>query len=480
MSGYGWGWKPYVPVAVRHARAQKKMAELRKKGLDVQPVEIEGRTIARTFWGRAWCDHLESFSDFENRLPRGRTYVRNGSVCHLSIVKGGVAAIVSGSELYQVKVTVKMLAREKWKDVKQRCAGQIGSLIELLRGRLSENVMAVVTDRNQGLFPSPQQLSFKCNCPDWAVMCKHIAAVLYGVGSRLDEKPNLLFLLRGVDHAELISSGVDVAAATGNVKGGRKRIANDALSDVFGIEMSEDDAPAQEEPTIRKKKTAKKKTAKKKTAAKKTAAKKTAAKKTAAKKTAAKKTAAKKTAAKKTAAKRISAKKTTTKKTVEGSSQPKARRRKGKSLNQNKLASNKPASNKLASNKLASNKPASNKLASNKPASNKSASNKSASNKPASNKPASNKPSSRKTGSRRTGKHEGKHEVVTGQAVARLRAKFGMSQNEFARLLGVSAPSIGNWERRAGSLNLQPRTRDAWNAAKKLTKRKAWHNLDGS
>lgn len=254
MSWYGW--RPYVPVAVRRARGLKKMEKLRKKGRDIQPVEIEGRKIARTFWGEAWCDHLESFSDYENRLPRGRTYVRNGSVCHLDIAKGEVNAMVSGSELYEVKVAITTLAWKKWIDVKNRCAGQIASLLELLQGRLSKNVMTVVTDRNKGLFPLPREISLKCNCPDWAVMCKHVAAVLYGVGARLDEKPELLFLLRGVDHEELISAEVGVATDAGKTKGVRKRIADDALADVFGIEMSEEVIPAKAKSSRRRKQSA--------------------------------------------------------------------------------------------------------------------------------------------------------------------------------------------------------------------------------
>jgi len=183
-------------------------------------VDLEGRKIARTFWGEAWCDHLESFSDYENRLPRGRTYVRNGSVCHLDIAKGEVNAIVSGSELYKVKIAIKTLPQKKWIDVKDRCAGQVGSLLELLQGKLSKSVMAVVTNRNKGLFPLPREISLKCNCPDWAAMCKHVAAVLYGVGARLDMKPELLFLLRGVDHEELISTDAGaMAAATAGRKG---------------------------------------------------------------------------------------------------------------------------------------------------------------------------------------------------------------------------------------------------------------------
>ena len=254
MSSYGWA--PYVPVATRRARAQKKMKKLQKQGLDIKPVEIEGRKIARTFWGEAWCDHIESFSDYENRLPRGRTYVRNGSVCHLDIARGEVTAMVSGSDFYTVEIAIKTLPPGKWQDVKNRCSGQIGSLLELLQGKLSKNVMSVVTDRSKGLFPMPGEISLSCTCPDWAVMCKHVAAVLYGVGARLDEKPELLFLLRGVDHEELISEEVGVATAV--TKGSRRRIADDALADVFGIEMPEGERPIKVQPAPRREEAAQK------------------------------------------------------------------------------------------------------------------------------------------------------------------------------------------------------------------------------
>ena len=159
-----YGWKPYVPVAKRRQKARKKMETLRKKGVDIQPIEIEGRKIAKTFWGEAWCDHLESFSDFANRLPRGRTYVRNGSVCHLAIKKGNIEAKVSGSDIYNIRVQIKTLPAKKWGVVKRRCSGQIGSLLELLRGDLSGNIMEVVTDRQHGLFPLPGEISFDCSC----------------------------------------------------------------------------------------------------------------------------------------------------------------------------------------------------------------------------------------------------------------------------------------------------------------------------
>ncbi len=198
------GERPYVPVSLRRAYALEKMEERRKKGLNIQPVEIEGKEITQTFWGKNWCRHLESFSDYEKHLPRGRTYVRNGWVCHLEIAKGQVNAMVYGSELYKVKITVKTLPLKKWQDLKKRCIGRIGSVPELLQGRLSENVISVLTDCNNGLFPLPGEIELRCGCLEWADMCKHVAAVLYAVGSRLDKKPELLFLLRGVDHEELI------------------------------------------------------------------------------------------------------------------------------------------------------------------------------------------------------------------------------------------------------------------------------------
>jgi uncharacterized Zn finger protein len=236
--GYGYGdWAPYVSVAERRRRAMKKMNALRKKGVDIQPVQIDGRKIAKSFWGEAWCEHLESFSDFENRLPRGRTYVRNGSVCHLALAKGRVEAKVSGSELYEVKVTIKTLPGKKWETLKGRCGGQIGSLIELLQGRLSDHVMEVVTHREEGLFPLPGEMSFTCSCPDVARMCKHVAAVLYGVGARLDNKPELLFALRGLDHEELIEADAEQAVTAATSRGTSKRLSETELSDVFGIEL---------------------------------------------------------------------------------------------------------------------------------------------------------------------------------------------------------------------------------------------------
>jgi uncharacterized Zn finger protein len=282
-----YGWAPYVPVAERRRKAQKKMEALRKKGMNIEPVVFDGRMIARTFWGEAWNDHLESFSDFENRLPRGRTYVRNGSVCHLAIEKGKIHAKVSGSSLYTVDIKIKPLATKKWDAIKSRCSGQIGSLLELLQGRLSDQVMSVVTDRSEGLFPQPGEISFDCSCPDWASMCKHVAAVLYGVGARLDSKPALLFLLRGVDHEELISADAEATISDVTARGTSKRLAGDNIGDIFGIDL--DPALDAEKPKAKlKKKTAKQPKSKNKVVKKKSAKKKKTVKKKTAKKKSAK------------------------------------------------------------------------------------------------------------------------------------------------------------------------------------------------
>lgn len=231
-----WGeWGRYVPVAERRAKARREIDKLRKKGKNIQPVTLDGRTIARSFWGKGWCDHLESFSDYANRLPRGRTYVRNGSVCHLDIRPGRIEAIVSGSELYNIDIRIKELQTATWTSIKDKCTGRIGSMLELLQGKLSDQVMAIVTDRRHGLFPQPGEIALDCSCPDWASMCKHVAAVLYGVGSRLDSQPELLFLLRDVDAEELIAAEMALPDADAVTAG--DALADDQLGAIFGIDL---------------------------------------------------------------------------------------------------------------------------------------------------------------------------------------------------------------------------------------------------
>uniref|UniRef100_C6DYZ8 Zinc finger SWIM domain protein n=1 Tax=Geobacter sp. (strain M21) TaxID=443144 RepID=C6DYZ8_GEOSM len=256
---YEW-YPPYVSVAERRANAKAEMEKLRKKkGVNVQPVEISGRTIASSFWGKGWCDHIESFHDYANRLPRGRSYVRNGSVCHLEIKPGSIEALVSGSMLYNVAITIAPISQAKWNAVKAACAGQIGSLIDLLRGRLASGVMEVVSHRSTGLFPLHKEIRFSCDCPDSAKMCKHIAAVLYGVGARLDHAPEKLFHLRGVNHEEMVDVASTIGVATG-AGSSRRRLAATSLDDIFGIDLagggseSADAAEAKDAPIPKAKK----------------------------------------------------------------------------------------------------------------------------------------------------------------------------------------------------------------------------------
>ena len=201
-----FAWRHYVPVAEKRRQAQPTLAKLRKQGQSVAPVTIEGRTIAKSFWGKSWCTNLERYSDYEYRLPRGRSYVRNGFVVDLQIAKGEIMARVSGSDLYKIKITIAPVKAARWKAICRDCAGAIDSLVELLQGRLAKGVMDRVCREGDGLFPSPEEIKLSCSCPDWADMCKHVAAALYGVGARLDEKPQLLFVLRGVDENELLAS----------------------------------------------------------------------------------------------------------------------------------------------------------------------------------------------------------------------------------------------------------------------------------
>ena len=237
MSAHDYGWRPYVSVAMRRRRAAQTVAKLQRSGRVISPVAIEGRKIARTFWGESWCRNLEAYSDYANRLPRGRTYVRNGSVIDLRIQPGRVQALVSGSSVYEVKIEITRLARKRWTAIKSQCAGQIDSMIELLQGAISRGVMAVVTRKGGGLFPAPKDIALSCSCPDWATMCKHVAAVLYGVGARLDHQPEMLFTLRGVEPVELIAAAVTDVPTT--KKSGRRRLLKtEDMSSVFGIDLA--------------------------------------------------------------------------------------------------------------------------------------------------------------------------------------------------------------------------------------------------
>lgn len=243
MGWWGRGdyyYKPYVSANEKRRRAEKAAAKLVRNGENHSPVRLEGKTIARSFWGKAWCANLESYSDYSNRMPRGRSYARNGSVIHLDIRQGKIEALVSGSRLYKINITIAPVKAERWKALCRECSGSIGSLMELLGGKLSHRVMGIMTRPEAGLFPSPKEIKLDCSCPDWAEMCKHVAAAPYGVGARLDEKPELLFLLRHASHQDLVSGSSAVTALTGAKAGAAHATLSSAeIGEVFGIELAD-------------------------------------------------------------------------------------------------------------------------------------------------------------------------------------------------------------------------------------------------
>jgi uncharacterized Zn finger protein len=237
VSYFEYGWGNYVSVAEKRRQAQRTISELKKKGGPIAPVTIEGRTIARNFWGKAWCSNLERYSDFASRLPRGRSYVRNGCVVDLQITAGKVAAKVSGQELYNVTISIAPVVVKRWQAICRDCSGTIDSLVELLQGRLAKSVMDRVCREGDGLFPAPDEIKLSCSCPDWADMCKHVAATLYGVGARLDEAPRLLFVLRGVDEGELLAGTGQELTHSKPAPDASAVLDDGDVAALFGIEM---------------------------------------------------------------------------------------------------------------------------------------------------------------------------------------------------------------------------------------------------
>jgi uncharacterized Zn finger protein len=239
---YNYGFPKYVPVAERRMNAQKTINTLKKKNPNLQPVVIDGGKIAKTWWGKAWNDNLERYSDYENRIGRGRSYLRNGAVLDLQITSGKISALVQGSRAkpYDVTVIIKPLAEDIWKKIIHACEGKLDSIQELMEGKFPKALADTFTAQGKGLFPAPKEISFDCSCPDWAVMCKHVAAVLYGVGARLDHDPALFFHLRQVNVDQLISETITQKSQTMLKKSALKsnRVIDDAdISALFGIDF---------------------------------------------------------------------------------------------------------------------------------------------------------------------------------------------------------------------------------------------------
>jgi len=249
--GYWRHYPPYVSVAEKRAKAARKLKQLKKKNLDIKPVLIEGRrAIARSWWGKSWNGNLERYADYSNRIGRGRSYVRHGAVLDLQVNPGKVESLVQGSRSkpYSVNVKIKAVNKKIWQEIKAACGGKLDSLQELLAGKFPKALGEIFMAQGKGLFPSPKEIEFNCSCPDWAYMCKHVAATLYGIGTRLDEEPSLFFKLRKVKVKDLVTEAVEDKTRKLLKKAKKKTsrvIADSDLADVFGIDM--------EEPMISKK-----------------------------------------------------------------------------------------------------------------------------------------------------------------------------------------------------------------------------------
>ncbi|MBR4759835.1 MAG: SWIM zinc finger family protein [Lachnospiraceae bacterium] len=222
---------------------QKNAAETAKKakskGKKLHPVTVSGRAITNSFWGKSWCENLESYADYESRLDRGKRYLRTGAVVDLQIQKGRVSAKVQGRRKtpYKVEITISPIDERRCQKIMSKCSENISCLDELLKGDFPEELEEVFLG-SDGLFPSPKQISFSCSCPDWAIMCKHVAAVLYGIGVRFDEDPLLFFELRGIDVDRFVdvtlANSVESMLANVNVESPRI-IATDDWEKVFGL-----------------------------------------------------------------------------------------------------------------------------------------------------------------------------------------------------------------------------------------------------
>lgn len=238
MSRYGFA--PYESVEVKKAKALKTIEKLRKKDPDISPVIIEGRVIAKSWWGKGWNVNLESYADYSNRIGRGKSYVKQHAVVDLRITKGLIKSKVQGSRAkpYEINILIEPLSHEKWQKITDLCRHRIESLEQLLQGKFPEVLEVLFTDKSYGLFPAPKEIKFDCSCPDWAIMCKHIAATLYAISARLDDDPMLFFELRDIDVNALIQKTVEEKLDS-MLKNARKKseraIGEDRVGELFGL-----------------------------------------------------------------------------------------------------------------------------------------------------------------------------------------------------------------------------------------------------
>lgn len=237
--GY-YGWYKKETAEDKRKKFQKSLDELRKTNPDISPIIIEGRAIANKWWGKAWNKNLENYADFRNRISRGKSYVKNGAVLDLQIAEGKIEALVQGSRSnpYNVTISIDKLDKKKWERVIEICNQKIDTIETLLLGNFPKELDEMFSNSKNGMFPSPKEIHFRCSCPDSARMCKHVAAVLYGIGARLDEDPILFFKLRDIDFQELLKKSIEdkMESMLKNADKKSRRVIEDSeVFDLFGV-----------------------------------------------------------------------------------------------------------------------------------------------------------------------------------------------------------------------------------------------------
>ena len=256
MARYSYRFPKYVSVAEKKSKAEKKIKQLKKKNPAIAPVYVKSSKLAESWWGISWNKNLESYADYSNRIGRGRSYVRHGAVLDLKIKPGKIISLVQGavSRPYTIEITIKKIKKSAWQNIIHECRGKVNSLNALLDGQLPKSMMDILTHKKGGIFPSPDEIEFNCSCPDWAYMCKHIAATLYGVGTRLDQTPALFFTLRGVKMDNLVSQAIrkeaDQLITKSKINKSKRIISNADLSSTLGIDFDDTVIPGSTKPRL--------------------------------------------------------------------------------------------------------------------------------------------------------------------------------------------------------------------------------------
>lgn len=222
------------------SRASATKKKEKSKGKELAPVVITGRMIAKNWWGKAWCENLERYADYESRLERGKRYARSGAIVDLQIEKGKIFAKVQGTRKipYKVEIRISPLSEEKCQSIIEKCTKKIENVEQLVEGNFPAEMKALF-EGAEGLFPASKEISFNCSCPDWALMCKHVAATLYGIGARFDENPLMFFELRGIDVNRFIdvtlANKVEKMLENASKPKSERIMDGDRLTELFGV-----------------------------------------------------------------------------------------------------------------------------------------------------------------------------------------------------------------------------------------------------